>query len=89
MKRLLAILALAVVAAFPAAQSADAASKRQPKIAVCHYDDVEDQYVRIHVALRAWESKDGSSKGHGLHEFDVLGDGVDCSALPDPTPDPA
>ncbi len=81
MKHIIAVLALVAIAALPMAQPADAASKRQAKVAICHFSEDEDQYVRIKVAERAAE------RHLAHHEFDVAGDGVDCSALPDPTPD--
>lgn len=81
MKRLLTALLLAISVAVPLTAPAEAASKRQPKVAICHYDEIEDHYVRIRIAAVA------GKKHLANHEFDVDGDGVDCSALPDPTPD--
>lgn len=91
MKRILIVLALAAVAAFPAAQPADAASKRQAKVDVCHVSENDLEYHAIRVAERAF-LKGGHGKhfvvvnGVEYHDY-LLAEGAECTDIPEPEPE--
>ncbi len=73
MKTLLIALSFAALAALPMAQPADAASKRQELVYVCHWEN--HAYRLIHVANPSLKD------GHDGHPDFLASADTDCNAV--------